>query len=347
MLVISESLRSHLIDCNSKCKLSKWILSGRLDSRLLKIGNYFTFRERTGLISYCPAGRTQLITDDGTWKREGREGIKPGKLIRRILPNVNFVRDTDVEKFTNLFKAAEAKVTFKLLSGKDNINQAYDEVECDSCMRGDPVGEFYHNMGAKILVCGGDGETLGRAIVWNAIINGKEGCTFMDRVYSKEGREGEIVVLFANYAESQGWYRKARQSSDSKDEVITPEGVMLSYLSMKVVGNDSARFYPYLDTFSYGGDGYITNDGEGDMYEYQQTDGTREDDEHEGEIQLANGDWVNEDDACMVGDEWYHVDDCVMCHRSDEWILSENAYCIEISRHETVYIHEDYVNRAS
>lgn len=49
----------------------------------------------------------------------------------------------------------------------------------------------------------------------------------------------------------------------------------------------------------------------------------------------------------MIGYEYYDIDDCVTCHRTEEWILLEDAYRIELSRNETIFIHRDYVTAPS
>jgi hypothetical protein len=121
-------------------------------------------------------------------------------------------------------------------------------------------------------------------------------------------------------------------------------------------------YYPYIDTFSFGGEGYLTNDDNG-QYTYTQTDGTREGggiyDEIGGEwisqedaVQIErgqrkhewthmsntvdiNGDtwWKDDDEIRYINGEWYHQDDVVYCDIDCEEYLLED--CVYSEHHET------------
>ena len=105
-VTMSDSLRELLSSCACECRVAKWLMSDYhcIHNRLAQIGDYWTFREKQGLITYMPKGRKQEFNNQGDWLRAGREGIKPGKLIRRLFQNVRFVKDQDIEVFVNKFQ---------------------------------------------------------------------------------------------------------------------------------------------------------------------------------------------------------------------------------------------------
>mgnify|MGYP003349329510 CR=1 FL=1 len=93
-LIISESLLSLLNKLSTEqacCKLLVRALERVTQGKRTRFlnpapaGNYWTFRETEGLITFCPAGREQLINDNGTWRREGRQAMKPAKFLREVL----------------------------------------------------------------------------------------------------------------------------------------------------------------------------------------------------------------------------------------------------------------------
>lgn len=348
--VLSQSFLDFLTNSGTKgCKISKWLSSGNayVNRKLLAVGNYFSFREQSGLVSYCPAGREQGFTETGTWKREGRDVIKPGKLLKKIFPFI--LTDQDIEQFVGRFKAAERLGDFRLAATVSEINDVYRAVDCDSCMKYRCVGEFYRKVGAKVLfLVNENGEWIGRAVVWKVT---NPDITFMDRVYSINGSADWIEQKFFDYAKEMGWYHKRSQNNLHDTSYVSPEGDISWFrMNIKTPNYIEADFYPYLDTFKTGGDRSLYNQYGMGEYDYEHTEGHRTDEdeeaaEHEGEVQLENGDWCDEDEAVMIDGDYYHIDDCVECHRTGDMILQRDAYAIQISRNETIYIHEDYVNR--
>lgn len=347
--VLSQSFLDFLTNSGTKgCKISKWLSSGNkyVNRKLLSVGNYFSFREQSGLVSYCPAGREQGFTESGAWKREGRDVIKPGKLLKKIFPFI--LTDQDIEQFVGRFKAAEKLGDFNFATTADDIDRIYDQVCSDSCMRGREVGEFYHCVKAQVLYLRNGDEIVGRAVVWKIT---EPDITYMDRIYGAEGEQDWVEQKFMDYAKTMGWYHKRSQDRFQNTPYVSPEGEVRWFaMKIKTPNCIEADFYPYLDTFKSGGDKSLYNEYGMGEYDYEHTEGHRTDEdeeaaEHEGEVQLENGDWCDEDDAVIVDGDYYHRDDCVICHRTGDYILESDAYAIQISRNETIYIHEDYVNR--
>lgn len=348
MLYFSDSFVTLLYNCNTE--VSEQLLNCRREenAHLVKENapNFITFREKENLISFCPFGKVQERTDSGDWKKEGRQSAKPGKVVRMILKQE--FTDAEIEKFVNCFKAYECrtKVFFKTV----NPAEAYDSdnyaIVIDSCMKNKGFTDFYPNSVQSLVAYNADG-FIGRALLWNEVKGLSHDIKVMDRIYGKD----DTIQMFKDWARENGYYRKEHQNYSSKQCFVDPEGMNVS-LRLTVNHPTQSEYedeFPYMDTFTYGNGNELNNFGfdESEQYTYNCTDGCRDcppkEDEHEGQVQLYNGDWEDEDNACLVGDEYYSLDDCVICHRSSEWILLENAYRIEIGRHDTIYIHEDYV----
>ena len=316
-------------------------------------GNHYAYREKEGMVSYCPAGRVQAISESGKWERVGRQETTPARWVRSVLKEarVKSFKDHEIAEFAAKFKAAEMKAKVELIESTDfaeaykSSNYTTTDNAMYSCMWDDPVQGFYEEAPCCVLVARrGDGKLMGRAILWHNV-RGTGGARFMDRVYSASP---EIREMFMDYAKQNGIWKKDKESAQCRTW-LKPDGT-LSYNELTVEHNDlcSVSFYPYLDSFlNSSGDTLTTGGDDGQEYAYSCTNGTREElDTHAGQVQLDNGDWIDEDDACEVDGSWYHVDGCVTCERSGDWILISDAYRVELSRNNTVYIHEDYVNRA-
>jgi hypothetical protein len=337
---------------NSKSKTRPLIRKHQfLVAKEQAIGDYFTFREKEGMISYMPKGREQQFNGDGTWRREGRESIKPAKWLRSMIhPRIaKRMKDHLFAKFDACLKAAEnsSRVKFAEVSFEDAYNNDNYPNDIDSCMWGEPVGEFYRACGCRAIVAIDKSDNYrGRAVLWPDVKSDLGPITFMDRVYCDKP---EILEMFLQHAKDQGWHHKSKQSRDSKSCVISPDG-QYHNISMSVRAKedlDDVSYYPYLDTFGAGDGDKLYNYECGYQYSYTQTDGSRgEEDPHEGEVQTEDGYWIPEEYACTIHGDIYdsRSDDVVTCHRTDEYVLRTECYRIELSRHETVYIHEDYVN---
>lgn len=344
----------------SPCIRAVWSAMRRLNrglpTRMLSHdlpGDYFTFRESEGLITYMPKGRTQEFNADGTWKRNGRQGMKPAKFLRALLSDraVRMIgKDHEIAKFDAVLKADEAKgkLTFHVASFDKayNPDMYSDDNRPDSCMWGCDVGPFYEHFGAKCVVAiDRDGYYVGRAVVWDgvSVAGGDKRITVMDRVYFTKPH---VLELFLDYAKRQGWHHRLYQSRDNKMEFVEPSG---QHVKLKLrVDSDSdvdCAFYPYLDTFTWGTGDSLNNYTEQD-YTYENTNGERED--NSDTVVTASGERIPCDDAVEIGGQYYDIngDDVVTCYRTEEYILRRDAFAIDLTRHETIYIHEDYVSRA-
>lgn len=355
-LIVAESLRALVQEIADSGNRPAYYMILAMDSGLYHgdlAGNHYAYREREGLVSYCPAGRVQAISESGKWERAGRQETTPARWVRSVLKDarVKSFRDHEIAEFSAKFKAAELKSKVTLEESTDfaeaykSSNYTTADGGLYSCMWDDPVADFYENAPCCVLVAKrGDGKLLGRAIVWHNV-SGTGGARLMDRVYSASP---EVREMFVDYAKAHGIWKKDKESAQCR-AWLRPDGT-LSYNELTVDHNDlcSVSFFPYLDSFMHStGDTLTTGGDDGQDYAYSRTDGSREElDPHKGQVQLDSGDWIDEEDACEVNGSWYHVDDCVTCERSGDWILIADAYRIELSRNNTIYIHEDFVNHA-
>jgi len=317
-------------------------------------GNHYAFREKAGLISYCPTGRTQSIGENGRWERAGRQETTPARWVRSVLkPSmIKRLKDHEIAEFSEKFKAEELRGQVEMIEMED-FKEAYKSSHYPhtddslySCMWDDPVQAFYTAAPCVVLIAKrGDGKYVGRALIWDNV-QGTGGARFMDRVYSDTP---EIREMFIGYAREHGIWKKSKESAHCRTWQLPDGSLSTSDLSVLVDDLDSQGFYPYMDTFSRSVGDRMKSwaDEDEDEYAYASTSGGREElQPHRGEVQLSNGDWIDEDEACEVNGSWYHSDDCVICERSGGHILIADAYRIELSRNNTVYIHEDYVSRA-
>jgi hypothetical protein len=319
-------------------------------------GNYFSFRETVGMISFMPTGRTQTVTADGTWRREGRQSVKPAKWIRSMLhPRIaRRLKDHQFSVFNSIIKHEElrTKLTFKKVSVRQGYN-ADNFASFESCMWNEPVEEFYEAFGCKVLVAHNqaDDKWLGRALIWPEVkAEGHEDLvTYMDRIYCISI---EVQLAFKAYATEMGWCRKRDQSRELSG-FTRPDGTDC-FNDITVFTDqclDDLDFYPYLDTFAYGGHDRLSTGKTGHIYVYRNTNGSRDGDDHEGQVLDAFGEWIDEDDAVSIDGDWYHADSdaIVQCYVTEEYILRKNSYFIDLSRmrEDSFYISSRFVRRGA
>jgi hypothetical protein len=287
--------------------------------------NYLTLRG-DGTISYLPKGKPHLLTDDGQWAREGRQNGAAGKTIKKILTKraQKLFRDSEYESFVNQYKSA-CDAENKEFVIRPNVD--IPDVYCmkrergggtleDSCMNGDKDYLDLYKCCPKLRILtlvNGCGELGGRALVWD-IGNGE---FLMDRIYVAQDH---YYDMFLAYAFSNGWLRKVEYKTYRDKEYLTKDGVTNFYRQITIDTPTTFEAYPYIDTFSYGGDGFLKNYCSGTQYEYCQTGGTRE------------GDDDDEDD-----DEDYFY-----CEHSGNRYHEDYSRYIERGRYSGCYIHEDY-----
>lgn len=297
--------------------------------------NYLTLR-KDGNISYLPKGKPHLLTDDGQWARDGRQSGKAGKTIKKILTKraQKLFTDSEYEDFANHYKAAcdRDSVDFVMRPNVD-IPDVYcmDRASghgtlADSCMNGDSDFLDIYRCCPHVQILtliNGCGELCGRALVWNV----GEGEVLMDRVYVAKD---QYYQLFLDHAKDNGWIRKVDYRSYREKDYFTIDGENTFNRVFSIVTPTAFDYYPYIDTFTYGGDGYLTNaTRNGYKYEYCQTSGSRDGDDEDDDD--------DEDYSyCEHSGNRYHDDDLRYIERgtySGSCIHSDYAVYCETDRH--------------
>lgn len=336
MVHISSSLRALLEASN--CQVGKLFLTS---DKVLEVGNYFSFREAEGTISYCPEKKEQEFGEDGRWLRKSRVDIRVGRLIKKIFgAGDNPLPDAEIEIFVNKFKALEEdSVEFKVATSAGEINEAYDNAMVDSCMKGQDVGPFYAKVGAQVLYAEKKGNVIGRAVLWPKVETSGGEIKLMDRIYGQDS----IVQMFRNYADDNGYHSLAYNGGGCG--VAQYDGKKVDLRTVPITKFPSVDWYPYMDTFSHASSRYLTTES-GQEYWLLSTEGDCHDpdeDEHEGEVWSEYHDeWLDEDYAVQVEGDWRRADDCVTTH-DGRWILEDESKKVNISG--KIYIvHEDDIS---
>lgn len=253
--------------------------------------NFVTFREKHGMISYLPTGKIQAYSDDGKWLRAGRQEVKPAKFLKEFIhPRfLKIFKDHEIAEFATKFKAFEESqmLEFKIVDVATAYNPAnFAGQTFGSCMMEKPVAAFYSRFDVKaVMACKKDGTGVGRALLWNSVHFGPVAThSFLDRIYSKNV---ETKELFIQWAKENGHYLKAEQNN-SNFEFLDADGNIVSNGSdafIKPIDGGSLagiEYYPYMDTFCSADDDYSLIAGEGGgRFELRNTDGTRDDSDHE------------------------------------------------------------------
>jgi len=288
--------------------------------------NYITMRP-DGQISFLPAGKPHKTNDAGDWQREGRQDGRPSKVIKKLFhPRfLRYLTDKDFENFANNYKSKSTVngYTFELWDST-RIKEAYKMKRVDSgklggsCMNDDVdyMDIYHHCKSLQILVLlNSEGKLCGRALVWNIA----KDVTLMDRVYTCEDH---LTEMYKDYATDKKWFRKYYiDSNDSCDYIMNPEGVAARRHFRVDTPTDFSQ-YPWIDTFHYGGDGFLTNEDIG-KYCYDDTGGGRSGDSHEDgmvEDEIRGG-MIDGDDAVNIDrgnrryrDRTTHIDNTVEVH---------------------------------
>ena len=381
-LIVSQSLRDTLFSMarsgNAVASKLALALDYRHHHKPSLFANFFTFRERAGMISFCPSNRVQEINEDGTWARKNRQEISPAKWARRVLCdrlNAEF-SDAAISEFAAAFSAREraAEVRIEVVTLADEINHGITEVGVRACMEGENVGPWYQSQECSLVkVVNGNEETIARAILWPRVrVQGVEKkVPMLERIYARANEPINRAALeetLKNYARSIGAFWKVRQSNDCDE--VTNDGQTV-YRALYAVTSESPfgrDFYPYLDTFCYATRErlFASSDeacrwlSDGDEVELLRStsgcsatmwvyDGHLSDTDRSDMVQDVDGEWINQEDAvfCEDDSEYYHNDDCrvVHCDSTNDYRLRENCRSVHIGR-TTYIVHEDDIGNA-
>jgi hypothetical protein len=309
-----------------------------------------------------PKGKEHVENEDGRWSRDNRQNGRPATIIKKVLTRnaLKLFKDSEFEAFVNEYKSEcdkEAK-TFVIRENKD-----IPEVYCmnresgggtlnDSCMNGDrEYVEMYAYCPNLRILClmNTENRLAGRALLWTL----PDGNTLVDRMYVAQDH---YYDMFIDYANEQGWMYKKKYKTyqDGMEFILKGEEIERSY---KIFTPTEFKYYPYIDTFRWGCDGWISNDEDSAWsYEYNCTSGGREGDNR---VECAkSGEWIDDDDARYIergqyngyylhcdytvfvetdGYYYYENDDNIV-EVGDSWYRRDDSDIIEVDNH---YYHRD------
>lgn len=265
--------------------------------------NYLTLRE-DGTISYLPKGKDHVLTDDGRWARDNRQNGRPSVVIKKVLtPNaVKLFSDKEFETFVNSYKSTcDAEQKHFVIRPNVDIPDVYCMSQergggtlGDSCMNGDrDYLEMYKYVPGLRILClmNKDGELAGRALLWTL----PDGNILCDRMYVAADH---YYDMFIDYVDKEGWIRKDKFRTYSDKTAFVQNGDTFNR-TYTIKTQTDFDYYPYIDTFSYGGDGYLSNNSGGCVYEYCNTDGSRHGDDEDEDMVY-----------CEHSGRHLHIDDC-------------------------------------
>lgn len=320
----SSSFNDFIYKYEEECVVCKELIDvkGNYSGIKLKSPNFITFRESEGMISFQPYGK------GCGWLREGRQSMKPGKFIRAFL-KADFT-DKELEAFSNRFKVYEKgeELKFKYVSFEEAYcqNNYYNNAEgIKSCMWDQEYTEFYPEA-AKALVCYSDNQGfLGRAIVWDAReADSGEPIMVMDRIYGKD----DVNRAFREYAKSQNWYRRYRDSYEDKNKWINLSDEVVSLKLFVELGYDCpTESAPYMDTFTYGAQGKLFNHQPEykDFLIYNDTDGEVHYSDGYGYTVVTSGAMVPNEDVIYYCGETYGPNELADCCVTGETVIVANC----------------------
>jgi hypothetical protein len=232
---------------------------------------------RGEMFSYLPKGKPHVVSDSGRWAREGRQEMKPGKIARKILHEVDEVRDTlfrrveltdkDFEQFGNMVRSyigingdedGEGRtLTIEVLSGED-IRRGYHENNYSeladrgsnlwgSCMRYGSCQDYfdiYVENNIKMLVAKDTfGKIVGRALLWEC----ENGRKAMDTIYSPD----RVRQVFIKWAIDNDYYYKSQQSCHHHEFDMYAGARCGDWTAVVKLSDADYSEYPYMDTFMY------------------------------------------------------------------------------------------------
>ena len=326
-MILSQSFLNFVYSNKSQSKVCRFLFAVHCNEKHPVIGravgdslDYLTNRPN-GCISYLPKGKPLMLSDSGEWKRNGRQEGKPARTIQRLLSPTakRLFNPSDWEKFSSLYNGTFESCGEVRLLPITEIAKVYNPDSQSfggTCMQGDEEQDFlkfYTQAPDRLqLVVLYEGEELhARALVWNI-----DGTLYVDRIYGKE-KHVERVKAFMW---SMGAVVKQSQSYTNKLGWEDSDGNTFERVIRFDYPTEDVDLFPYLDTFTYGGDGWLSNEQTADcLYQYTDTGGNRSGDDRpliDGvRYSLSQCRWSSYNDSYILWDEavqvnggWYRED---------------------------------------
>lgn len=336
--------------------------------------DYVTMRGQ--LASYLPAGREHKVNEEGRWSREGRQEVKIGRIVRKIISEQTWERfnlqEKDIETFSN-------RVASYVMCNGDGENDDSNTISLHVC-NGEFISDYYcysynnewssmaggNLLGScmngkdedyfQLYSCNPDvinmvvaldsqRKLAGRALLWKTTDYG----WCMDTIYASES----IRPMFIDFAIKNNMRYKGSQSChhctfDYKDgvQIATP----WPKYTVKLQESDFCE-YPYLDTMyclTQDNDELTNFEPDGLFYRLRNTDGGWDEVDNNGIYDDFTGDTIDEGDAIWLdyrrpnGDRFTgntHVDNTTYCRGEGETYLSED--CVYVRSRGEYYRYDD------
>lgn len=242
-----------------------------------------------------------------------------GKLGGYIVRHFPEIPGHEVEKIVGRWRAANIGDTFEILTNWDDIFEVMGSTSAHSCMvnpeawhkNNHPYRVYCPSLGWGLAIQRSpEGVAISRALVQ---VNDK----VFGRIYSSSDSRGAYRCDqpgFRDWLERSGYSNRSTWAGYELLAIPHSSGFVAPYLD----GDQGCSLEG--DLFVVGGSDYYMNSTRG----YVAC--------HEGQIELSNGDWVDEDDAIYLESEgeYHHVDRCIYSDYAEEWYLRRDAvFCID------------------
>jgi len=239
--------------------------------------NYFCYNKSKKVTCWPTKNGIQPVTDDGRWRKEGRQEIKPSKFLELLkelfifydVEAAHSVKDESLneklwlrllELFTAKIKAVNSEIPFEISS---EVSKVYNMPTSEnagvwlknSCMRpesGHDCRNFSHFYDlipdCSILYGKDDSGLIFRALLWDVYLEKKTNkMKFLDRIYGDETIQEYLISV----AEENGWiYRTFDSSSLYLNGTYLSDTIYVD-LPDKAINYLKHKGSPYMDTLSW------------------------------------------------------------------------------------------------
>lgn len=268
---ISKRLREVLLEFETESVIARLLLSKEDGELVADPINFISVSEEDKTkISYLSTDRVEKIkknwvghphqdreTEYALWHSPIRVFARPGSFISKIFKNIP---PSEIEKFSNLYRANVNKPRFKLkvVTG-ENLREFYNYETYagegrgtlgNSCMKHEACQRFFNiyvdnkDVVSMLVMLDDNDMLMGRALLWNY-----ESYKIMDRIYTI--CDEELAFYFKKWATDNGYLYKSEQNwyntlffeslGNKKQELK---------IDIKLKYFDHSR-YPYVDTFKW------------------------------------------------------------------------------------------------
>jgi len=288
-IVFSESFASFLLDNQDK-KIFRLLYKGRFFANVEKC-NFITLRKNEKL-SFHPRPQNQLFTENGDWKRDGRQEIKPLALLTLLYGNSvkKFISNKDIEDATNVIKTFGADVSIHESTFEEIYTFNTSDWAQSSCMSGKGYIDLYNDNPDvfKAIVFKLGTQIIGRCL----LVKIDDSFSFYDRIYYKNTEHLQLII--DAIVKEDKFYHKTYNTIGCNSFTFRGQSYNKS-VSVDATLN-VYNHLPYMDTLKY----YDINDNT--LQNFEPSEGYLLNDTCGGYEEINQGTW-DEIDNCYIDDE--------------------------------------------